>query len=153
MNLYFATSRGPLTASRLGKVLRDVVDDRFGDHLLVQQDPSAEHYFSMSDPALAGAPRGYLYRVEAWLETSRKVGFRDGRSEFAHWVKMVLQEEVAHRLGGRCSDESSAQAWQPTKGRFPTFRAYLEEVNAELPREINRRLLAALPPSLRVFGT
>lgn len=156
MNHCFATSQRVLTGDLFDEALREINQRRFaGVYQIVRE---GDNWWVEPD---AGWPYGF----HCWFRSKRKVTFRRDPGEWATWVTIVFQEEIAAKFKGRCSDEGVQDIWQPEPNKYPTFKSYWEAVNLDwgckpIPKVqrfflkgVWKRTAAKIPKELQRFVT
>lgn len=116
MNHAFASSKTNLTSEKLKRDLEEILNRRFDSLLEVRGDDFLEIF-------IVGAKKLEWSLLELRLYSSRKIEMRKGHEEICSWVQSVIQNELAKKYGGKCSDEGLTEKWVP-QIRFNTFKEY-----------------------------
>lgn len=122
-NHAFASSQGRLTAVKLRTALEDIVAKRFPGVFNVTGED--KHGYYDIEPQHPGEHDNYSY-LSLHLRSQRMIEMRKGHQLGSDWVQTVIQNELAHRFKGKCSDEGLGdERWEP-KLRFFKYKEYFE---------------------------
>jgi len=124
-NHAFASSQGRLTDAVLKTAIIEIVERRFPGIFKVEGDGYIEIIPVKEDPKLQD---DWAY-LSLHLRSQRKIEMRQGHLPACGWVQAVIQNGLAKKFKGKCSDEGIPDIWKP-KIRFKKYKEYFELINS-----------------------
>ncbi len=126
MNHGFVFTKGTISEKRLDAVLREIVNERWGD--LVRVERNGPHW------EIAWG-NDYSFGLSLWLDTARKIEMRKQLGDMSSWLQAFIQESLAARLGGKCGDEGTgSRRWVGKPEDWRTYRQWWDENHSRFPR-------------------
>ena len=116
-NHAFASSQGRLTNEKLKAAVIEIVDRRFPGIFKVEGDGYLE---LIPNAPIKNDNHSYL---SLHLCSQRMIEMRKSHLPIANWIQSVVQNELAARFKGKCSDEGLSERWVP-EIRFFKYREY-----------------------------
>jgi hypothetical protein len=92
-----------VTVEEWDALLRDVSQHCFGDFIVVEQE--GEGYWTFSPNKKFLHDQSYYHSAECWVETPRKLEWRNPYDDWMYWVHSRLQHVLAGRLKSKIGDE------------------------------------------------
>ena len=84
-------------------LLREVAHDCFGDFIVVEQE--AEGYWTFCPNKEYLHDPSYYHQAECWVDTPRKIEWRNPYDDWMFWIHSRLQHVLAGRLKSKITDE------------------------------------------------
>lgn len=70
------------------------------------------------------SPLSEVFGMAVWVRSPRCLEMRKGGGDLNSWLQGYIQENLALRLKGRCSDEGAIGTWAPDPDPFKTYKTY-----------------------------
>ena len=144
-NVTWITTRKHLTAERVGKDMRRLVAEKFGDAGKVTVPDCPDH---PDDPPGFWDVVVPFEELDAGcsvtLKTRNRVTFKAFGYEISDWFGTWLRNELGVLYGGMCGGEDADARWEPDNTKYRTYRQYVETMHHRWRPEDRAHLLEGL---------
>ena len=94
-----------VTAEQWDTLLREASHDCFGEYIVVEQEFEGHWTFSPNLEFLHDQSGEYFHHAECWVDTPRKIEWRNPYDDWMFWIHCRLQHVLAGRLKSKIGDE------------------------------------------------
>lgn len=121
MNHAKISFKSDVQTDRVHEVLAELIQAKWPDGVvsLKREAPDRWHVIS---------PLSEFFGLIIWVHSVRTIKMRKGHGDINGWLQAYLQENLAARFGGRCSNEGAAGTWAPEPEKMATFKGYFYEI-------------------------
>jgi hypothetical protein len=111
----------------IDETLRSVVQERWGERVVVVRESPVFWLIRLPDE------EKYHFRLSVSKRGPRKLSFRKGVSDLSSWLQAYVQDAVAVKLNGVCSDEGVSERWKGDPARYRLFRQWWDVLHEPFP--------------------
>lgn len=102
---------------RIHLALAELISAKWPDGAVVLKRVSQDDWHIES-------PLSEFFGMSVWIRSARTLEMRKGGGDVNGWLQAYIQENLASRFGGRCSNEGASGSWAPEPEKMATFKGF-----------------------------